>query len=246
MRPRGVFATIQGPDCVPTLPLPVPDRTCNRTIISLFRNECFLILCQSLDGMGCITGKKPDSEESLQRLGDLEQEGIPSEEEAKEAKERFMALFDRSLFSVLVHDLDTDFLDANDAALSLLGYTKEEMASLNIASLFDENHVERAQEVLEEILRTGFQKSPSEYSVHNTIWLLTRTLLRTESKRVWGMFGLERVQSNGNRRNGIKPSWVQCVEECESGHVRSTSSPYSSLSWNNLPCLAGIKASGGH
>jgi len=73
-------------------------------------------------------------------------------------QERYKALFHRSLFCVFLHDLDGNFLDANDAALNLLGYTRDEVPSLNFASLLDENQLPLALEILEEIKRTGFQE----------------------------------------------------------------------------------------
>ena len=84
--------------------------------------------------------KKPAYEELEQRIRELEEEVISRDQEDKEAKERYGALFDRSFLWVFVHDLDGNFLDANDAALSSLGYTRDEIPSHNLASILDENH----------------------------------------------------------------------------------------------------------
>jgi len=122
-------------------------------------------------------GKKPTYEELEQRIRDLGQVASKRDEEDKEAKERYISLFDRSLFSVFVLDLVGNFLDANDAALALMGYTKKEMTSLNIASILDENQLRMALEVLEEIVCTGFQDRPAEYKVRRkdgrSVWVET-------------------------------------------------------------------------
>jgi len=110
-------------------------------------------------------GREPTYEELVQRIADLEQAAVERDEQEQEVYERYVALFDRSLFSVFVHDLDGNFLDANDAALAFLGYTKEEITSLNISSILDKTHLRLANEVLEEILLTGSQKKPTEYKL---------------------------------------------------------------------------------
>jgi len=106
---------------------------------------------------GIHMGKKPAYEELIQEISELEEE--------KWTNERYKALFERSLFWVFVHDFDGNFLDANDAALASLGYTKEEIPSLNLASIVDEDYVTPAFEATKDIVRTGFQKRPVEYKV---------------------------------------------------------------------------------
>ena len=79
--------------------------------------------------------KQRTCEESAQRIKDLEREVIKLNEAEQEANERYIALFDRGLFLVFVHDLDGNFLEANDTALAFFGYTKEEISSLNNADI---------------------------------------------------------------------------------------------------------------
>lgn len=43
-------------------------------------------------------------------------------EEMQEFFERYEALFERSIYCIYLHDLKGKFLDANKAALNLLGY----------------------------------------------------------------------------------------------------------------------------
>jgi PAS domain S-box-containing protein/putative nucleotidyltransferase with HDIG domain len=88
-----------------------------------------------------------------------------TDEALRESEERYKALYDRSLFGVYVHDLGGRFLDANEAALDLLGYKKEEILSINFASLLDESQLLKAFKDLEEIKKTGFQRKPSEYKL---------------------------------------------------------------------------------
>lgn len=85
-----------------------------------------------------------------------------AEEALDESRERYKALFERSLDCVFIQDFQGGFLDANAAALDLLGYEREEIASLNFISLLSEDQIPKAFEGVREILETGMQQSPIE------------------------------------------------------------------------------------
>ncbi|TFG90585.1 MAG: PAS domain S-box protein, partial [Syntrophobacterales bacterium] len=84
---------------------------------------------------------------------------------AKESEERFRSLFDRSLECIYSHDLEGNFLDANQSTLDLLGYDREDILSLNFASLLPPEQLPQAMRQLEEIVRGGFQKEIKEYKI---------------------------------------------------------------------------------
>jgi two-component system cell cycle sensor histidine kinase/response regulator CckA len=86
-----------------------------------------------------------------------------SEEALRVGEERYRALFDASLDCVYVHDFEGRFLDANPAALDLLGYGHEEILSLPFNSLLDEGQLAKAREALTELKTTGAQRTPTEY-----------------------------------------------------------------------------------
>jgi PAS domain S-box-containing protein/putative nucleotidyltransferase with HDIG domain len=86
-----------------------------------------------------------------------------AEEALRESEERYRALFERSLDCVYLHDFEGRFLDANEAALALLGYSREEINSLTFASLLDGAELSRTDAVLQELLATGQQQETYEY-----------------------------------------------------------------------------------
>jgi PAS domain S-box-containing protein len=88
-----------------------------------------------------------------------------AEEESKEKEERFNALFNRSFDCVYIHDFDGRFLDANPATLELLGYSKEEAPSLNLASLLDKQQRQKGLRAIEELKQTGSQRPLIEYKL---------------------------------------------------------------------------------
>jgi diguanylate cyclase (GGDEF)-like protein/PAS domain S-box-containing protein len=81
----------------------------------------------------------------------------------KESEERYRALFDRSPDLVYVRDLNGNFIDANPAALGLLGYRREDIPTLNFASLLDPSQFPKTIQILKELTETGFQKEPGEF-----------------------------------------------------------------------------------
>ena len=98
-------------------------------------------------------------------LDNLEREAVRQQAEAalRVSEERYKALFDRSLDCVFLNDFTGNFLDANQAALDLLGYQREDIASLTFASLLTEDQLPLAFQVMEEIKTTGRQKHPAEF-----------------------------------------------------------------------------------
>jgi PAS domain S-box-containing protein len=88
-----------------------------------------------------------------------------AEEVLLEAKERYRSLFDRSLDCVYIHDFEGNFIEANPSALKLLGYTGEEILSVNFISLLSAEQIPLARNEIREIIATGTQTESSEYRV---------------------------------------------------------------------------------
>ncbi len=88
-----------------------------------------------------------------------------AESALRESEERYKTLFDCSLDCVYIHDLEGNFIDANKAALAMLGYEKEEIRSLNFASLLSPDQLPLAFRATLELKETGRQKVPTEYRV---------------------------------------------------------------------------------
>ncbi len=92
-----------------------------------------------------------------------EDERKQAEQSMRVSEERYRALFDRSLDCVFLYDFAGNFLDANQATLDLLGYQREDIATLAFASLLPEDQFPLAFRVTEEIKTTGHQKRPAEF-----------------------------------------------------------------------------------
>jgi PAS domain S-box-containing protein len=79
-----------------------------------------------------------------------------------EIEARYAALFNRSTYCVYLHDLEGWFIDANDAALKMLGYGRDEIRSLNLADLLSDDQIQDVFKSMEQHLKTG----SSEVSVY--------------------------------------------------------------------------------
>ena len=88
-----------------------------------------------------------------------------AEEAQRESEERFRALFERSSELVYISDFEGNFIDANPAALRAIGYDREDLPSLNFASLIDRDQFCVAMSMLDEIKRTGAQSAVIEYKL---------------------------------------------------------------------------------
>ena len=118
------------------------------------------------------------------------------EDAVQEIQERYEALFNRTLFGVYVHDFEGRFLDANAAALNLLGYNKNEIRNLNFSSLLDEGQMDRAFNVLAEIKRTGSQKETTIYRLRRKngghIWVETEASVIYKAGKPFAVQGIAR------------------------------------------------------
>jgi len=80
----------------------------------------------------------------------------------EEIDERYQAMFDRSFDLVYIHDFEGNFKDANNMALSVFGYRKEDLRSLNLNSLLAADQIPKAREHIQKAL-CGASNDPVEY-----------------------------------------------------------------------------------
>lgn len=120
------------------------------------------------------------------KLETIEKERNQAEEARKEIESRYKALFERTLYCVYLHDFEGNFLDANEAALTLLGYAREEITSLSISSLLEKEDLPKAFTLIQEIIQTGSQKRPAEFK-----------LKRKDNSYVWVEFEASLIYKDG-------------------------------------------------
>ena len=85
----------------------------------------------------------------------------------KQSEERYRALFDSSLELVYVHDFEGKMLDVNPTALELLGYCREDIPSLNFASMLHPEDLPRAMGSLRGVARPDLGREQGEFKVRH-------------------------------------------------------------------------------
>lgn len=116
------------------------------------------------DSSRVVTVSGPEEVASLGRhINEMVERRKKAEEALRESDERYRTLFERSLDAVYVHDFEGRFLDANDAALRLLGYSREEINGLSFADFLDDSQLEVAMATTRELAATGRQAKPVTY-----------------------------------------------------------------------------------
>lgn len=120
-----------------------------------------------------------------------------AEKSLQETRERYEALFNRSLDAVYIHDFDGNFLDVNDAALDMLGYTHAEILQKNFLSLLSsQEHRSLAQQTFEEIRIKGYHEHIIEFDLKDCVGELIHVQVRGSliyhEGRPWAIQGIAR------------------------------------------------------
>jgi PAS domain S-box-containing protein len=96
------------------------------------------------------------------------------EEGLKESKARYHAIFHSKLTCVFVHDFAGRFIDANEAALNMLGYERDELYSHRFSTLIHPDRAESASRMFQTIHKKGRHEDPVEYM-----------MMRKDGRPVW-------------------------------------------------------------
>ena len=112
----------------------------------------------------------------------------------EEIREKYKDLFEYSLDLIYVNDLRGNFLDANDIALEILGYKRDEIPDISFIDLLDEANLMKALKVTNEIKKTGKQSERSEYKLKTSngsyIYVETYAIPLRRKGRVYAILGI--------------------------------------------------------
>ena len=94
----------------------------------------------------------------------------------------------RGIFDLsYLHDLECNFILANEAALRLLGYNESEVTSVNFARLLDEEGLNKAMTNLKGLIEKGYQERAASYRLRTAsgrhVWVeVVASLVRRDGK----------------------------------------------------------------
>lgn len=145
-------------------------------------------------------------------------ESLCAQEALRQKEERYRALFDRSLDAVYVHDLQGRFIDANPAALKLLGYQREEIQKLDFAAILaDKEDISRAHELLQLHLDSDAPPGVQEFQLRRKsgarIWVELVSSLVYADDRAVAVQGIARDITERKLSEGQLRKLSQAVEQ---------------------------------
>ena len=112
----------------------------------------------------------------------------------EEIREKFKDLFEYSLDFIFVHDLKGNFLDANEIALTALGYEREDLPNISFLNLLDEEQMKMALELLKKVLKEGKQDTQAEYKLKtkdgNLIYVETYGIPLRKEGKLYAVLGI--------------------------------------------------------
>ncbi|MBN2619718.1 PAS domain S-box protein, partial [candidate division WOR-3 bacterium] len=129
-------------------------------------------------------------------------------EELHTSEAQYQAIYDRSLLCVYVHDFEGRFLDANNAVLNLLGYTRAEFVDLNIISLLNDEQRNTVYRIIQELQQSGKQKSLNQLRLRKKnggfVWVETEAVLLHRNGEPYAIQGIARDIS---MRKELEEQW---------------------------------------
>ena len=107
-----------------------------------------------------------------------------AEEELKESEEKYKAYVNSAPNGIYIVDGRGNFIDVNDTACIILGYTKEELQSKNIIDVTPQKHHEFAFEKFQKMLSTGKVEFELEYQCKDetTGWWMINAIYLSENR----------------------------------------------------------------
>ncbi|HHS12393.1 MAG TPA: PAS domain S-box protein [bacterium] len=128
-----------------------------------------------------------------------------AEEAMAEGEARYQAFFNRTLYGVYIHDFEGRFIDANQAALKMLGYTRKDLSGLNFNDILHPEDVPTALRVIDELIQAGHQKKPTQYNIRRKdgtiICVETEGALIYRKGKPWAIQGI--AQDVTEKKNAV-------------------------------------------
>jgi len=134
--------------------------------------------------------------ESIDEVDQSEKGLKISKQNRKTLQKRYKALYERSLDGIYLFNFEGDFIDANPKALEMIGYSKEELNSLNYKDIFTNKSIKKIDKTTKNIIENGAQDDPTELKLKrkdgNEIWVETKTHVLYKDNEPYAFQGIAR------------------------------------------------------
>jgi PAS domain S-box-containing protein len=88
-----------------------------------------------------------------------------AQRELRSSEQRYRQLFENAHDAIWIHDLDGNFITANQATQQLTGYSAEELGHMNVKSFLSEESLDLAHHIREALLENRPVEQPYEQSI---------------------------------------------------------------------------------
>lgn len=141
-------------------------------------------------------GKKPTYQELLKEVQYLNEKNEFLSYQLQNQKSFYEDVFTHSLDAIYIHDLAGNILDTNEAGLKMIGYTKEELKSLTIKDLMDEEITAKAFENIKEKCKSNEKIHHHTYKVKKKdgtyLYLETNAFVLYQNDKPYAIVGIGR------------------------------------------------------
>jgi two-component system, cell cycle sensor histidine kinase and response regulator CckA len=120
-----------------------------------------------------------------------------AEEALRESETRYKDLFDHAADGIYTHDLQGNYTSVNEAAARMLGYSREELLSLNYKDFVDPEYLSVTEENFRRKIQNGLETTgPYEILVHSKdgkpLWLEVTSRIIMKDEKPLGVHGTAR------------------------------------------------------
>ena len=88
-----------------------------------------------------------------------------AQQEFQTSEEKYRQLFENANDAIWLHDMDGDLVAVNDAAVKMIGYSREELCHMNAKSLLSKESHRKAREIRDKLLKGEYVEQPYEQKV---------------------------------------------------------------------------------
>jgi two-component system cell cycle sensor histidine kinase/response regulator CckA len=143
---------------------------------------------------------KPTYKELEKKIQGLEQRLSVYEESEKKpdiTAQWIKSFFERSLDCIFINDFEGNFLDANETSLNLLGYSRDEILSLNYGLLVvQESQLLECFEALDSLIKTGTMEKLLELELRRkdgeSVYVEVKSLALYQNEMPYAVLGIAR------------------------------------------------------
>ena len=112
-----------------------------------------------------------------------------AQQDFQTSEEKYRQLFENANDAIWLHDMEGEIVAVNDAAVKLIGYSREELLHMNAKALLSKESRKKAREIRKKLLNGEYVEQPYEQKVitkqgSETVFKLTTSVVRVAGQPI--------------------------------------------------------------